>query len=271
MDLQIEKCIIANRRLPDPMVAEILRYRHSLTFVLLDLRLLEDKLDQETAAVSYLSEEELAQLSKFTSSKRTREWLGGRIAAKLATARLLEQVGFEDNDVDWSGHIIMTDKNGRPFLSANKGNPTNSVDISISHSGSMAAAMAVAKGCCGVDIQNVSPQVIKVSERFCTEKEKKVLQAFLPVESDNLAISLTKLWSAKEALRKASLLDSLPGFLELELIEITNESAYRETDLWRFVFKWKKPAGSVHEICSVAVSHFEDYALALTVRNYNAD
>ena len=198
MDLQIEKCIIADRRLPAPMVAQLLSYGHSLTFVLLDLQLLEEKLGQGTAAVSYLSGKDLVQLGKFTSPKRKREWLGGRIAAKLATAKLLEQVESEDKDVYWSGHIIMVDKNGRPFLAANKGNPANSVDISISHSGSVAAAMAVDKGFCGIDIQEVSPQVIKVNERFCTDKEKKVLQTFFPVEPDkqaNFWIRCPAFWS----------------------------------------------------------------------------
>ena len=269
MDLQIEKCITANRQPPASMVAKLLRNRHPLTYVLLDLQLLEEevnKLGEETATASNLSGEELCQLSKFASHKRKREWLGGRFAAKYAVARLLEQVESEDSDVDWSGHIIMIDKNGRPFLSANEGNPENPVDISISHSGSLAAAMAANKGYCGIDIQKISPQVIKVSERFCTDNEKKILQAFYPVEPDNQAIPLTKLWAAKETLRKASFLDSLPGFLELELIEITAEQPYKETGLSRFVFKWKKPAGSAHEICSVAVAQIKDYALALTVR-----
>jgi len=269
MDLQIEKCITASRLPPASMVAKLLRNRQPLTYVLLDLQLLEEevnKLGIETAAVSYLSGEELVLLSRFTSNKRKREWLGGRFAAKYAITRLLEQVESEDSNVDWSGHIIMIDKNGRPFLSADNGNPENSVDISISHSGSLAAAMAVNKGYCGVDIQKISPQVIKVSERFCTDNEKKVLQAFFPVESDNQAIPLTKLWAAKETLRKASFLDSLPGFLELELIEIIADPPYKGTGLRQFVFKWEKPAGSAHEICSVAVAQIEDYALALTVR-----
>ena len=91
------------------------------------------------------------------------------------------------------------------------------------------------------------------------------------MEPDKQANFLTKLWAAKEALRKASFLDSLPGFLELELIEIAGKKAYKETDLRQFVFKWNKPAGSAHEICSVAVTHIEDYALAFTVRDFTVD
>lgn len=270
MDLQIKKCITANPQLPVPRVAELLHYNHSLTYVLLNLQLLEeemDKLGEETAAVSHLSEEELVQFDKFASPKRKREWLGGRFAAKHATAKLLERTKSQDNDMHWSGYIIMADKNGRPFLSANKRNPENTCDISISHSASMAAAMAVNKGYCGVDIQQVSPQVIKVRERFCTNKEKKILQDFFSVEPEEQAVPLTKLWAAKEALRKASFLDSLPGFLELKLIEITAAPLQKNAGLWGFIFNCKNPAGSTHDICRVAVSPIEDYVLALTVRD----
>ena len=37
------------------------------------------------------------------------------------------------------------------------------------------------------------------------------------------------------------------------------------------VFKWKNPAISDHEICNVAVTQIEDYALALTVRDDTVD
>ena len=98
MDLQIEQCITDNNGLPAQMVTKLLGYRHSLTYVLIDLQLLEEKITKpgkETAAESYLSGEELGRLSKFTSPKRKLEWLGGRFVAKLATARLFEQVESE--------------------------------------------------------------------------------------------------------------------------------------------------------------------------------
>ena len=267
MDFQIEKCILAPQHLSAPQVQNILQSKYPLTYVLLNLQLLENEINKtgEEAATSYLSGEELFQLSKFTSSKRRREWLGGRFAAKYATARLLTQIKSQDNDMEWNAHTIMNDKNGKPFLSANKEKPTITCDISISHSASMAAAMAVNKGYCGIDIQQVTQQVVKVSSRFCTHEEKKILQDSFPAEPDKQAASLTKLWAAKEALRKASFLDSLPGFLELELIEITADPLHKNANLWCFIFKWKNPAGSTHEICRVAVSPIKDYALALTV------
>lgn len=270
MDFHIAKCLIDNQHLSTQKVQEILQCSHLLKYVLLNLQLLEKEINragEKATATSSLSKEELVQLSKFASAKRKREWIGGRFAAKYATARLIEQVKSQANGVDWTDHIIMADKNGRPFLSANKGKQADFCDISISHSASMAAAMAVNKGYCGIDIQKVTQQVIKVSDRFCTNKEKKILQAFFPMELEKQMFPLTKLWAAKEALRKASLLDSLPGFLELELNEITTAPFQNNENIWSFIFKWRNPAGSSYEICRVAVTHIEDYALALTARD----
>ena len=139
-------------------------------------------------------------------------------------------------------------------------------DISISHSGSMAAAMAAHNGLCGVDIQKVTGKVFKVRDRYCTHNEKKILEAFFPVAGKAQAAPLTKLWAAKEALRKASSMSSLPGFLELELIEITAAPQQKESGPWGFIFNWKNSAGLTHKKCTVAVTHIEDYALALTAR-----
>ncbi|MEN8233135.1 MAG: 4'-phosphopantetheinyl transferase superfamily protein [Thermodesulfobacteriota bacterium] len=269
MDFPLENCIVADLHFSAPQVQKLLQYQHLLTYVLLDLQLLEkeiNKLGEEKALANNLSREELDLLSKFASAKRKREWLGGRFAAKYTAAQLLEQIESQKNAMHWSSYSIIADENGRPFLSVNKENTTQSLpDISISHSASMAAAMAVYKGYCGVDIQKVTPRVIKVSDRFCTHDEKQILQDFFSVEPEKQAAPLTKLWAAKEALRKASYMSLLPGFLELELIEITNP-LQKKSGPWGFIFNWKNPGGPSHKECRVAVAHIEDYALALTAR-----
>ena len=267
MDFQLEKCLVADQRFSAPRIQELLQFPHLLTCILLDLQLLEEevnKLGEERVITCSLSSEELNLLGKFTSDKRKREWLGGRFAAKYATAQLLEQVASPKNVMHWSSNIIIADENGRPFLSANKENATQPCDISISHSESMAAAMAVHKGYCGIDIQKVTPRVIKVSDRFCTEDETQILQEFFPIDPEKQAGPLTKLWAAKEALRKASCMNSLPGFLELKLIEITATPLIKKSGFWGFVFNWKNPGGLTNKKCTVAVTQIEDYALALT-------
>jgi len=270
MDIPLENCIIADQAFSLPQVQELLQYPHLLTCVLLDLRLLEEEINKlgEGKAISCnLSGEELDQLSIFTWAKRKREWIGGRFAAKYATAQLLQQIKSQKKGIHWSNHIIITDENGRPFLSASSENATQPLpDISISHSASMAAAMAVHKGSCGVDVQRVTPKVNKVSDRFCTHGEKQILQEFFPVVPEQQAAALTKLWAAKEALKKASSMSSLPGFLELELFEITSDPLHRKSGPWGFIFNWKNSAEITHKKCRVAVTQIEDYALALTAK-----
>jgi phosphopantetheinyl transferase (holo-ACP synthase) len=267
MNFQIEKCIVANQDFSMDQVRELLQYKHVMTCCLLDLQLLDEEAGADTFIPSSLSGKEMALLSTFTSAKRKREWLGGRFAAKYATARLLEQIESLDNDMDWSGHVILADENGRPYLSANTENPAQSCDISISHSESMAAAMAVNKGYCGIDIQKITPKVIKLMGRFCSPEEKEILQDFFPFGPDEQAAPLTKLWAAKESLRKVSAMASLPGFLELKLIEIITDPSQENAGLQGFVFTWKNPDTSAHKHCRVAVTYREDYALALTARD----
>ena len=271
MDFPLENCIIADPHFSVPQAQELLQYPHLLTCALLDLKLLEEevsKLGEERTIAHNLAREELERLSTFTLAKRKKEWLGGRFAAKYAAAGLLEQIESE-NIIHWPNFIIFADENGRPFLSTNKEKTTlvPMPDISISHSGSIAAAMAIQKGYCGIDIQQVTPKVLKVSDRFCTHDEKQILEDFFPVESEKQPAHLTKLWAAKEALRKASSLSSLPGFLELELIEIPATPSQKRSGLWGFIFHWKNPCGYTHQKGIVAVTHIAGYALALTARD----
>jgi hypothetical protein len=62
-------------------------------------------------------------------------------------------------------------------------------------------------------------------------------------------------------------MNSLPGFLELELIEITTAPLQKESGPWGFTFNWENSDAHTHTKCTVAVTHLEDYALALTARS----
>ena len=274
MEFPLENCIVTDQHFSAPQVQKLLQYPYVLTWVLLDLQLLEEEVNkpggEETIAGS-LSREELERLNMLTLAKRKREWLGGRFAAKYATKQLLQQIGSQKNVMPWSSHTIIADENGRPFLSATKEKTTQHCDISISHSGPMAAAMATHKGYCGIDIQKVTPKVIKVRDRFCTPGEKTILEDFFPVEPAQRAAPLTKLWAAKEALRKVSCLRLLPGFLELELIEIKADPLHKKSGPWGFIFNWKNSGELTHKKCIVTIIHTEDYAPALTARSDTAE
>ncbi len=270
MEFPLENCIVTDQQFSAPQVQELLHYPHGLTWVLLDLQLLDKEVNkpgEERAIINNLSREEMNRLNTFTQAKRKREWLGGRFAAKYTAVRLLERIESQKNVMHWSSYTIIADENGRPFLSTSKEEIMQHCDISISHSGSLAAAMAVHKGYCGIDIQKVTQKIFKVSNRFCTHDEKQILQDFFVLEPENQAAHLTKLWAAKEALRKASYLRFLPGFLELELIEITADPLQQKAGPWTFIFNWKNPDGFTHKTCRVAVTQVEGYALALTARD----
>jgi phosphopantetheinyl transferase (holo-ACP synthase) len=69
---------------------------------------------------------------------------------------------------------------------------------------------------------------------------------------------LTLLWAAKEALRKAADTTPVPGFLELQLMEIFVASR----GLWSLTFN-KKDSATTN--LQVAVGQVDDYILAVTV------
>ena len=264
MNLSFESCIISEHSFPARQVQELVQNKAAVNFVLLDLLKLGEeinKLGQKKIALHYFSTKELLHWARFTLDKRKHEWLGGRLAAKYIAAKALDYADRQNIAPLWSDLEIMPDDNGRPFLSVNNEKTYSHLpDISISHSEAMAAAMAVSRGCCGIDIQKVTPRAVKVSERFCTPAEKHILHASFTL-SDRETTVLTKLWAAKEALRKVPNLRSLPGFLELELIKIIADSSGNGQGPWKFIFLWKNKK---HE---VAVALIEDYALALTTMN----
>lgn len=268
MDFPLQYCIVTSDSLAAGQAKKLLGYQHGMTYVLLDLQKFDEQMQKqgkENILASCLSIQEQEHLGRFTSVKRKKEWLGGRFAAKYAAAGVL----FQNKKVlSWPGLAVIADENGRPFLAADKA--TFLPDISISHSGDLAAAMAVSKGLCGIDIQKITDRVVKVRERFCTSSEEQIVHSLTgtPLEKQNSV--LTKLWAAKEALRKVANTNSLPGFHELKLIDIDGVSSHKDLPPWRFSFTWQHldmNGNRVKENCSVAVSLIEDYALALTARN----
>jgi len=265
-------CIVSVENLSVPLVRELLEYQHDMTYVLLNLQRFQEamlKFAEQDVLTHYLSNLEQIYLNKLTSDKRKREWLGGRFAAKYVAAGMLAR---NQNAVPWLKLAVIADKNGRPFLAPDK-KECDLPDISISHSGELAAAMAVSKGLCGIDIQKVTGRVFKVRDRFCTPSEAHLL-SFYCERSAAQSSSLTMLWAAKEALRKVANQSPLPGFLELELTEILEMPAGKIPTSWKLIFAWKHRGINGNpfvEKCSVAVCLIADYVLALTVRNATND
>jgi 4'-phosphopantetheinyl transferase EntD len=160
-----------------------------------------------------LADPELAALAAYTLPKRRAQWLTGRICAKQAIIDYLRR--FVPQLVLPDARSIMIDNlpSGRPRVAGPLA-AVRGIDLSISHSGGYAAAL-VAASACGIDIQEDSPTLERIRDRFCQPHEAKILQRHLPDLHPIPRLNL--LWTAKEAARKAVGKERMPGFLELIL------------------------------------------------------
>ena len=164
-------------------------------------------------AEAYLTADEQACLASFPLSKRRREWLGGRVAAKRAAMRLWANAGQPPRP--YQALRIASQASGRPFLCLASDQAGPPPHISISHSGELAVALASQDLLCGLDLQQIAPRILTVRERFASEAEATLLHTTLPALPELHALTL--LWSAKEALRKAIPCQPLLGFTEVTL------------------------------------------------------
>jgi len=141
---------------------------------------------------------------------RKNDWILGRIAAKRAVARLLVKkfsLRIAHNDVN-----IVYLESGKPQveilnLEISKKiieyGLENNIDISISHSGSIAlAAVSIMSedGCVGIDIERERKFSSQVRGAFLNKEDEIVISRKPPV---NLNKMVTFYWCAKEAFLKA--------------------------------------------------------------------
>ena len=180
-----------------------------------DLALLQALLDTDRLTPgSFLTPTEQATFAGFTFPKRRREWLGGRLAAKGAA---LARAGQPLTAGALAGWQVNSGPDGRPGLQLVGGAPpVPKMELSISHSHGLAAALVVTARPCGLDLQQVTDTVVRVRERFCTEPEAALLHRVVPEARAEVCLSL--LWAAKEALRKARGGVPLTGFLAMHLV-----------------------------------------------------
>ena len=187
--------------------------------VLLDLSCVETGGGTDEGLCSpWLGIEERLHFSQFTLEKRKKEWLAGRICTKIALKEYFSSHYPDRRMPACTEFSIANSASGRPQLIWNADEPSEPrPDISISHSGSLALAIA-ARTCCGVDIQKTSDALVRVRERFCTGREEHLLQSV--TRKDQPLMPLTLLWTAKEAAKKALSITEMPGFLDLILTRI---------------------------------------------------
>jgi 4'-phosphopantetheinyl transferase EntD len=162
--------------------------------------------DQGPRAAFWLTPEEHQVFARFSAGKRRTEWLGGRMAAKMAMARLLAR----PLPVVREQIAVLAGSDGKPLVRTAL---AAGIELSISHSGGLAAALASFFPC-GLDVQLLSAVVLRVRDRFSTAAERDLLAGLLHAPE---AVQLALLWAAKEALRKAISGHPLAGFGELAL------------------------------------------------------
>ena len=208
-----------------------------------------------TARRKWLQEQEQEQFEAFSLEKRSVEWLGGRVSAKQSAKMYFQSMPGKQFIPDYTQCQVVSECSGRPFFAEVDGLALKLPELSITHSKGFAAAMSC-NTFCGIDIQYGAETLVRVQEKFCSEREEEILSALLPEHS---AVSkLTLLWSAKEAAKKMLSPDGIPGFHELELHP--SSSLHDRVSIFHFSRSDAPPSARVQVVTTLFQ---DDYALAV--------
>lgn len=143
---------------------------------------------------------------------RLAEWIVGRILIKSLCAQF---------GISYQG--VAARETGKPHLIG------TDVEISISHSFPMAAAMIHKESPCGIDLERMRSKLIRIQDKFVNDTETAYL--------NNLE-KLCAIWCGKEALykiygrKKLSMKDET--FIEFESDEIMNGLIKKDGDEQRY-------------------------------------
>lgn len=211
-----------------------------------------------THAPPLLHPKEILRFASYKLAKRRAEFLTGRICAKLAI-KSYRASGNSRPPPPLDKIAIKNDLNGRPLIDLDNLAGWSPPEISISHGGNYAAALA-ADAPCGIDVQQQRDNLLRVREKFCSPAELRLLDTMVP----NLPAltGLTILWTAKEAAKKALSYLQMPGFLELELRQLANASP-NALSLTMAVMVRNNPR-MPHKV-KVLATTFGDYGLAICI------
>lgn len=169
---------------------------------------------------AFLHPNELVTLGDYRLAKRRSEFLAGRICAKMALESFWTSGGLI-LPLPLSKIEIASDPGGRPIVFPYGFEEWPRPEISITHGGEYAAALA-ADSPCGIDIQPQKDNLRRVREKYCSLEELQLLAELFPDTTPLTRLSL--LWTAKEAAKKALSYRQMPGFMELELTLPANSS-----------------------------------------------
>jgi len=196
--------------------------KHYITINGTSIHLMEYQEFDPTAYLNKLTSLELERYHEFKNIKRKREFVATRLLRH-------DTLGFEH---------IHYDANGAPFI---KGEGF----ISISHSGKMVGLAINKSHSIGLDLEFPRDTILKIKKKFVSEKEMEIFDTEDPD-------TVTKIWSAKEALYK------LAGRKQILFIEELHLSK-DENDAW--IGRIINPD---HELC-VKLDIFEHQGTFITI------
>ncbi|MBT6491583.1 MAG: SDR family NAD(P)-dependent oxidoreductase [Deltaproteobacteria bacterium] len=159
----------------------------------------------------YLSGEEITRFDTLKTQKRKRDWLAGRIAAK----RLIREARFgkEGAIIPYGAISILPDHLGAPTIVI-VGEGISDSRVSISHSGSMAAAMYCAESNVlpGIDVEIIEPRHDSWADGYFTKAERLWAD-----QANNRDRALTAAWAIKEAYLKAIGIGARADFRDIDV------------------------------------------------------
>jgi phosphopantetheine--protein transferase-like protein len=161
----------------------------------------------ERPKAQYLCDRENKRWRDIRSPKRRREWLSGRVAAKKAVQRWIED---KTTRPSLSAITIDTGTNGAPLCIEHP-----EVWVSISHSHENAVAVA-ARNPVGIDIERISNMDTVLLRWFFTPNERGW------INSEHHLTDRQKLmadaWTAKEAVSKLQLKGGRIDFMQIDTV-----------------------------------------------------
>lgn len=149
----------------------------------------------------------------------------------------------------YPGVEIQKDEAGKPHLK------DSTVHFSWSHSGQYAAAIFNENGPAGIDIETLSPRILRIEDKFCNQTDKKHIHKTRHSES------LLIIWGAKESLFKWY------GKKEVDFRRHMTVSAFDMGDEARFSASFHKPETQCEMMMEYMI--FDGHAAVWTLAEAN--
>ena len=181
---------------------------------------LKDEIEKSGRQVlsRYLHPEEDKRLVGLKNPKKAWEWLGGRVAAKMALRCFVNEERGHDtllNEI-----VLRNDKSGKPVCNC------QGVHISISHRESMAVA-AIADQTrwdgIGIDLEVIEPKEPAMWEQFFTLGEQELALKMARERGVEESTYFSHLWAIKEAVLKALGLGLRVDSRQVEIVDLSPE------------------------------------------------